>query len=107
MTDITAAVSHTTDGVVLTIEVYAGAKRASFPSGYNEWRKAVGCSVQAPAKEGKANRDVVAIIADTLDIPRRNVRILSGETSSIKRILIEGVDPAELIRLLTAALDPS
>lgn len=98
---------QTDNGAVLTIEVSPGAKRAVFPSGYNTWRKALGCSVRAPAQEGKANREVIAIIAERLEISRRYVRILSGETSSIKRILIEGVDPAELIRLLTAALDPS
>jgi uncharacterized protein (TIGR00251 family) len=107
MTDISPAVSRTDDGAVLTIEVSAGAKRAVFPSGYNEWRKAVGCSVRAPAQEGKANREVIAIIAETLGIPRKNVRILSGETSSLKRVQVEGEDPGELVRQLTRALDRS
>ncbi len=105
MPDISAAVSNTDDGAVLTIEVTAGAKRALFPSGYNEWRKALGCSVRAPAQEGKANRDVIAIIARTLDVPRRDVRILSGETSSIKKILVAGAEPVDIARRLTRALE--
>jgi len=105
MTDISPAVSWNEDGAVLTIEVSAGAKRAVFPSGYNEWRKAVGCSVRAPAQEGKANREVIAIIAETLGTPRRKVRILAGETSSLKRVLIEGSDPGALVSQLTHALD--
>ena len=105
MIDISPAVSQTDDGAVLTIEVSAGAKRAVFPSGYNEWRTAVGCSVRAQAQEGKANREVIAIIAETLGTPRRNVRILAGETSSLKRVLVEGLDQEELVRQLTLALD--
>ncbi len=105
MTDISPAVLRTDDGAVLTIEVSAGSKRAVFPSGYNEWRRAVGCSVQAPAQEGKANREVIAIIAETLGTPRNKVRILSGETSSLKRVLVEGEDRGELVRRLNRALD--
>jgi uncharacterized protein (TIGR00251 family) len=104
MTDISPAVSWNEEGAVLTIEVSAGAKRAVFPSGYNEWRKAVGCSVRAPAQEGKANREVIAIIAETLGTPRRSVRILAGETSSLKKILVEGTDPGVLVSRLTLAL---
>jgi uncharacterized protein (TIGR00251 family) len=105
MTDISPAVSRTDNGTVLTIEVSAGAKRAEFPSGYNEWRKAIGCSVRAPAQEGKANREVIAIIAETLGTPRNNVRILSGETSSLKRVLVEGENPRELVCQLIRALE--
>lgn len=103
--DISAAVMQTDDGAVLTIEVSPGAKRAVFPSGYNTWRKALGCSVRAPAQEGKANREVIAIIAEKLEISRRYVRILSGETSSIKRILVEGGDSQDIARRLAMALD--
>ena len=105
MTDISPAVSWNEEGAVLTIEVSAGAKRASFPSGYNEWRKAVGCSVRAPAQEGKANREVISIIAETLGTPRRKVRILAGETSSLKKVLVGGSDPGVLVSKLTLALD--
>lgn len=105
MTDISAAVSSTGDGAVITVEVTAGARRALFPSGYNEWRKALGCSVKAPAREGRANREVIAIIAETLGVPGMNVHILSGESSSIKKIMVAGADPRSVMGRLTAALD--
>ena len=105
--DISAAVMPTDDGAVLIIEVSPGAKRTLFPSGYNEWRKAIGCSVRAAAQEGKANREVIAIIAEILETSRRNVRILSGDTSSMKRILIEGGDSQDIIRRLAMALEHS
>src|SRR4030042_6668173 len=49
-------------GIIITIEVTAGAKTSSFPAGYNELRKALGWRVTAPAVGGKANRAVVSII---------------------------------------------
>jgi hypothetical protein len=104
MTDISAAVSSSGDGVVITIEVTAGAKRAVFPSGYNEWRKALGCLVKAPALKGKANREVIAIVAATLGVPATNVRILSGETSPIKKIMVKGADHGVVMSGLTVAL---
>jgi uncharacterized protein YggU (UPF0235/DUF167 family) len=45
------------------------------------------------------------MFAETLGTPRRNVRILAGETSSLKRVLVEGLDQEELVRQLTLALD--
>lgn len=103
-TDISPAVSAAEAGTILTIEVSAGSKKPIFPAGYNEWRKAVGCSVQAPAREGKANREVVTLISMTLRIPRNRVRILSGETSAVKKILIEHGERDSILGILTEAL---
>ena len=40
----------------------------------------------SPAVEGKANEQLCALLADYWHVPKKNVRILSGEHSSIKRI---------------------
>ena len=45
----------------------------------------------APPVDGAANDALVAFLADTLSIPRRAVRIVSGERSRHKRVAIEGV----------------
>jgi uncharacterized protein (TIGR00251 family) len=39
-----------------------------------------------PAVEGKANEQLCALLADYWHVPKKNVRILSGEHNSIKRI---------------------
>lgn len=39
-----------------------------------------------PAVEGKANEQLCTLLADYWHVPKKNVRILSGEHSSIKRI---------------------
>ncbi len=72
------------DGTVIAIEVSPGAKSALFPAGYNEWRKAIGCRVTAPAVDGKANKAVIGLISTTIGVPASAVSIVSGLTSSQK-----------------------
>ena len=55
----------------------------------------------APPVEGAANDALIAFLAETLDLPRRSVAIVSGEKSRDKRVEIEGMDrAAALARLL-------
>jgi uncharacterized protein (TIGR00251 family) len=46
----------------------------------------------APPVDGAANEALVAYLSDALGLPRRNITIVSGETSRDKRVRIEGID---------------
>ncbi len=59
--------------------------------------------VSAPPLEGAANDAVIELLAERLGIPRRNLRIVSGETSRRKRIDITGLAPADVARKLSPA----
>jgi uncharacterized protein (TIGR00251 family) len=48
----------------------------------------------APPVDGAANDALVAFLSDALALPRRNIRIVSGEKSRDKRVAIDGVDEA-------------
>jgi uncharacterized protein len=68
-------------------------------------RAVVKVRVRAIADGGEANRAVTELLAKALGVPKAKVRILSGTTSRLKQIAIEG-DPAKLgetLRKLTAA----
>lgn len=55
----------------------------------------------APPVDGAANDALVAFLSDALALPRRSIRIVSGEKSRDKRVQIDGLDePAALSRLL-------
>ena len=56
--------------------------------------------VSAPPVEGAANDALIALIADTLAVPRRAVRIVSGERSRQKRIAVDGVSAEGAAKLL-------
>jgi len=102
MPDISEAVTEEQQGVIIAIEVTAGAKEVVFPSGYNEWRHTIGCRVTAPALEGRANKAVIRVIAKRLDVPGSTVSILSGSASSLKRVLVVGVGRQQVLERLGA-----
>lgn len=102
MTEWTDAVRAHADGVTLEVEIVPGASRAAFPSGYDPWRNRLQARVAAPAVEGRANLALVELVADFFELPVRSVRILQGETSRQKRLLVVGVAREEALRRLTA-----
>jgi uncharacterized protein (TIGR00251 family) len=68
-------------------------------------RSVVKVRVRAVADGGEANRAVTQLLAKVLGVPKASVRILSGTTSRLKQIAVDG-DPARLgdaLRNLTAA----
>jgi len=100
MPDIADALGEDRHGTLITIEVTAGAKTNAFPAGYNEWRKAIGCRVAAPAVDGKANRAVIALIAGRCAVSPARVHIQSGASSSQKRVRVEGMVRKEILERL-------
>jgi len=53
--------------------------------------------VMAPAVEGAANAALIRILADELDIARRDIRIVAGATSRQKLVVVDGVDPEAIV----------
>jgi uncharacterized protein len=51
--------------------------------------------VRAVAEGGEANRAVTDLVAKALGVPKGKVRVLSGVTSRLKQIAVDG-DPAKL-----------
>jgi hypothetical protein len=63
--------------------------------------------VRAIAEAGEANRAVTEVLAKALGVPKTKVRLVSGATSRLKQIAVDG-DPAKLaeaLRALTAKKD--
>jgi uncharacterized protein YggU (UPF0235/DUF167 family) len=60
--------------------------------------------VRAIAEGGEANRAVSELLARALGVPKAHVKLLSGATSRLKQVAVDG-DPARLgdtLRKLTA-----
>jgi uncharacterized protein (TIGR00251 family) len=96
MPDIADALLEDRHGTIIALEVTTGAKNDSFPAGYNEWRKTIGCRVTAPAVEGKANRAIITLVSEKLAVPAFRVSIQSGAISSQKRVLVKGMNKKDL-----------
>jgi uncharacterized protein (TIGR00251 family) len=65
-------------------------------------RSVIKVRVRVAAEGGEANRAVAELFADVLHIAKSKVRVVSGVTSRVKQIAIDG-DPKALGAALTAA----
>ena len=58
--------------------------------------------VHAPPVDGAANDEVIKVLATALGVPRRDVRIVSGERSRNKVVEVSGMNSAALQSQLAA-----
>jgi hypothetical protein len=58
--------------------------------------------VTRPPADGEANRAVVRLVADALDVAPGRLAVVSGARGRRKRVRIEGLGAAELERRLAA-----
>ena len=82
----------------ITVKVHPRAKRSGIAGRYGDAGK---LDLAAPPVDGKANEECVRFFAELAGVPRARVRIVTGLTSRIKVVEIEGVAQDELERLLT------
>lgn len=47
------------------------------------------CFITSPPEDGKANKEVIALIADAVGVPKKAVEIMTGLTSRKKRLVID------------------
>ena len=91
------------DGVVLKIRAVPGARREGILGLYGD---ALKLATAAAPERGKANRRLLALLAETLQLPPRELELVSGETAREKRVLIRGLTADELRTRLTPYLHP-
>ena len=54
----------------------------------------------APPVEGEANKALLGLLAKRMGVPKKSVRIVSGERSRVKTISVEGLSSKETDDLL-------
>ena len=67
----------------------------------SDGRSVVKVRVRAIADGGAANRAVTELLAKALHVPKSHVRVLSGATSRLKQVAVDG-DPKHLGEVLSA-----
>jgi len=65
---------------------------------------ALAVRLAAAPVDGAANDALVAFLADTFDLPRRAVTILSGHASRTKRVALAGVSESQVTARLNDIL---
>ena len=61
----------------------------------SDGRSVLKVRVRAIADGGEANKAVLVLLAKSLGVPKASVKLLSGSTSRLKQIAVDG-DPARL-----------
>jgi uncharacterized protein (TIGR00251 family) len=81
----------------LTVKVHPRARRTALAGRLGDaWK----LSLAAPPVDGKANEECVRFFADLAGVPKSRVRIVTGSTSRIKVVEVEGVSQQELEKFL-------
>ena len=98
-----------TDGISVALRVTPRGGRDDIDGieTLSDGRSVVKVRVRAIADGGEANRAVTELLAKALGVPKGRVKILSGATSRLKQVAIDG-DPRQLgetLRQLTRAKD--
>ena len=82
---------------LLHLKVVPGGSRDALGGPLGD-RFKVRCS--APPEGGKANKEVLALLAKTLGVPSRALCIVRGTASPLKSVEVSGADAATVGRLL-------
>lgn len=89
-------------GALLRVRAQPGAKRERIVGVHGD---ALKVAVAAPPERGRANERIAEVLAEALDVPPRDVSLLSGATSRDKRFVIAGRTPEECRALLAPFLE--
>ena len=73
--------------MILKVSVTPNARESAIVSYQNDILKV---RIHSPPDKGKANETLIVFLSEKLSIPKSRIRILSGHTSRLKKIEIEG-----------------
>lgn len=79
---------ETPEGVILNVKAAPRSSKAGLDGLLGD---AVKVRVRCAPVDGKANKELVEVLADAFDLPKSAVVFKSGETSKTKRLLLRGV----------------
>lgn len=82
---------------LLNLKVVPGARRSEIVGRYGE---AIKLRVAAPPEDGRANQEVLELLARALGVDRRSLAIVRGHTSPQKVIDVGGLELDEILRRL-------
>ena len=89
-------------GVIIAVRAHAGARKNAI-LGVRQGMLRV--AVTAAPEKGKANRAIIALLSETLGVPKSAMDLVSGETSPQKRLLILGADVDAIRKALARVIE--
>ena len=78
----------TPEGAIVNVKAVPRSSKAGLDGLLGD---AVKVRVRSAPVDGKANKELVEVLADAFDLPKASVAFKSGKTSKTKRLLLRGV----------------
>jgi len=97
-------IAERNSGVEFSVKVVPGSSRNKI---VGVWDTALRVAVAAPPEAGKANKEVVRLLAATFGVKRADVAITRGQTQPLKRVRIVGISAEHARRQLKSLLGPT
>ena len=92
-------------GVTLAVRAQPGARKTAITGVYGEGATAqLKVSVHAPPNEGRANLVLTGFLAETFNLSKGSVQLLSGELSRSKVFVLRGVSLVEAHLLVSGRI---
>jgi hypothetical protein len=89
-------IRETSDSVTLKVKVKPKARSNAIAGVRGD---ALRVHVTAAPTDGEANRAVIKVLSDALNVPRSQIEIVTGHTSREKVVKIAGVKAADVMRI--------
>jgi uncharacterized protein (TIGR00251 family) len=83
------------EGVLLPVRAQPGARKAGV---LGEQAGSLKVAVTAPPEDGRANKALLEVLREVLELKRSQIELASGETSREKKFLVRGVTREELAK---------
>ncbi len=90
------------EGTILPVKAHASARRNGIRG---ELGGALQVSVTQAPEKGKANKAIIAVLAEKLGLRKSQIELVAGETSPQKKFLVRGMLAAELSSRLERAVE--
>lgn len=93
----------TCQGYILKVHVVPGARKTAVAGRHGDRLKV---KVAAPPEKGRANEELLAFLARTLEVPLKSLHLTSGAASRAKVVAVHDLSPDLQFRLRALAPDP-
>jgi uncharacterized protein (TIGR00251 family) len=81
----------------ISVTVSPGAARSELVGRHGDgWR----ARIAAPPERGRANHELIGLLAATLEVPRGSLRVVAGQSGRRKLVEVDALDLAEIERRL-------
>lgn len=90
--------TESNEGVIVSVRATPRSSKAGIEGLWGD--DAIKIRIKSAPVDGKANKELIEVLADEFDLAKSQVVFKSGETSKTKRILLTGVSPEKVKALI-------